>query len=148
MHQPFNSSLDPVTQYHWLEFENRRLKASGDEFQKLFEDIRVRAKPGFMRIRPYGNIGDRKCDGLFQADSALYQVYSPDELKQAELQQKIDEDLDGAIQHWGDELKKWIFVYNVKRGLPPDIPSMLEKKKQQYPNITIESLSNDKGVAV
>ena len=143
MHQSSNHSIDPVTHHHWLEFENRRLKASGNEFQRLFEDIMVRAKPGFMRIRPYGNIGDRKCDGLFQADSTFYQVYSPDELKQADLQQKIDEDLDGAIQYWGDELKKWLFVYNVKRGLPPDIPSMLEKKKQQYPNIAIEPLSND-----
>ncbi len=143
MHQSSNPSVDPVTHHHWLEFEARRLKASGDEFQRLFEDIMVRAKPGFMRIRPYGNIGDRKCDGLFQADSTFYQVYSPDELKQADLQQKINEDLDGAILQWSDGIKNWIFVYNVKRGLPPDIPSTLEKKKQQYPNITIEPLSND-----
>lgn len=144
MHQSSNPSVDPVTQYHWLEFENRRLKISGDEFQRLFEDIMVRAKPGFIRIRPYGKLGDRKCDGLFQADSTIYQVYSPDELKQADLQKKINEDLDGAVQHWKDGIKKWIFVYNDKKGgLPPDIPSLLEKKKQQYPNITIEHLSND-----
>lgn len=144
MHLSSNFSGDPVTQYHWLEFENRRLKISGNEFQRLFEDIMVRAKPGFIRIRPYGPLGDRKCDGLFQADSTIYQVYSPDELKQADLQKKINEDLDGAVQHWKDRIKKWIFVYNDKKGgLPPDIPSILEKKKQQYPNITIEHLSND-----
>jgi hypothetical protein len=144
MHLSSNFSGDPVTQYHWLEFENRRLKISGNEFQRLFEDIMVRAKPGFIRIRPYGSLGDRKCDGLFQADSTIYQVYSPDELKQADLQKKINEDLDGAVQHWKDGIKKWIFVYNDKKGgLPPDIPSILEKKKQQYPNITIEHLSND-----
>lgn len=136
---------DLISDDHYREFEIRRLKASGGEFQKLFEDIMVRAKPGFMRIRPYGKYGDRKCDGLFEvkADSTLYQVYSPDELKQASLQKKINEDLDGAVQYWGEKLKKWIFVYNVKQGLPPDIPKILDKKRQQYPNIIIESLSND-----
>ncbi|MDX2255630.1 MAG: hypothetical protein NW214_08960 [Pseudanabaenaceae cyanobacterium bins.39] len=143
MYQASNPPVDPVIHHQWLEFENRRLKASGDEFQRLFEDIMVRSQPGFMRIRPYGNIGDRKCDGLFQAGSTLYQVYSPDELKQADLIKKIDEDLDGAIQNWADEIQKWIFVYNVKRGLPPDLPSALKSKREQYPNITIESLSND-----
>jgi hypothetical protein len=143
MHQASNLPVDPVIHHQWLEFENRRLKASGDEFQRLFEDIMVRSQPGFMRIRPYGNIGDRKCDGLFQASSTLYQVYSPDELKQADLIKKINEDLDGAIQNWGDEIQKWVFVYNVKRGLPPDLPSTLTSKREQYPNIIIESLSND-----
>lgn len=143
MHESQNSSPDPIAYHQWLVFENKRLNASGEEFQKLFEDIMVRAKSGFIRIRPYGNIGDRKCDGLFRLDSTFYQVYSPDELKQADLQKKIDEDLDGAIQNWEKELKKWIFVYNVKRGLPPNIPSILTNKQRQYPNIIIDHLSND-----
>jgi NACHT domain len=134
---------DPVTHHHWREFEIRRLKRSSDDFQQLFEDIMVRAKPGFIRIRSYGNIGDRKCDGLFQNDSTFFQVYSPDELTQAKVQKKIDEDLDGAVEHWGDALKKWTFVYNVRRGLSPDIPGTLKEKQKQYPNITIDYLSND-----
>ncbi|MDX2243500.1 MAG: NACHT domain-containing protein [Leptolyngbyaceae cyanobacterium bins.302] len=134
---------DPITYHHWQEFEIRRLKRSSDDFQQLFEDIMVRAKPGFIRVRPYGNIGDRKCDGLFRADSRFFQVYSPDELEQAKVQKKIDEDLDGAVAHWGDALKTWVFVYNVRRGLAPDIPGTLQEKQKQYPNITIEHLSND-----
>jgi hypothetical protein len=134
---------DSITYHHWQEFEIRRLKRSSEDFQQLFEDIMVRARPGFIRVRPYGNIGDRKCDGLFRDDSIFFQVYSPDELEQAKVQKKIDEDLDGAVAHWGDALKTWLFVYNVRRGVPPDILGTLQKKQKQYPNIKIDHLSND-----
>lgn len=134
---------DSITYHHWLEFENRRLKRSSDDFQQLFEDIVVRAKPGFVRVRPYGNIGDRKCDGLFRTDSTFFQVYSPDELKQSKVKNKINEDLDGAVKHWGDALKKWFFVYKVRQKLTPDIPGTLQQKEKQYPNIEIAHLSND-----
>lgn len=134
---------DSITYHHWQEFELRRLKRSSDDFQQLFEDIMVRARPGFIRVRPYGNIGDRKCDGLFRDDSIFFQVYSPDELEQAKVQKKIDEDLNGAVAHWGEALKEWIFVYNVRRGLPPDIPGTLQEKQKQYPDIKIAHLSND-----
>ncbi len=135
---------DPVTLNHWLWFKYRCHEGSATEFQHLFENIMKRAKPEFTQIRPYGNIGDRKCDGLFEAGSTIFQVYSPDELKQAELQKKIEEDLDGAVKHWGNVLQTWVFVYNARRGLPPDIlRETLRKKKEQYPNITIKPLSSD-----
>ena len=125
-----------------LQFENRCLKGPGDDFQQLFEDIMVRTRPEFMQIRPYGNIGDRKCDGLLYGDGTIFQVYSPDELKQSQLKKKINEDLDGAVKHWGDTLKKWVFVYNVRGGLAPDIPKILQQKQKQYPNIEIDHWSN------
>jgi hypothetical protein len=135
---------DPITDYHHLKFQNRCFRGSGDDFQQLFEDIMVRARPGeFERVRPYGKFGDRKCDGLIQAEGTIFQVYSPDELKQSEVQKKIDKDLDGAVAHWGDALKTWLFVYNVRRGVPPDILGTLQKKQKQYPNIKIGHLSND-----
>lgn len=137
------NEYDPITYHHWQEFELRRLKRSSEDFQQLFEDIMVRAKPGFVRVRPYGNIGDRKCDGLFRQDSIFFQVYSPDELGQGKVQKKIDEDLDGAVSHWGESIKTWVFVYNVKRGVSPGILDTLQEKQKQYPNIKINHLSND-----
>ncbi|MEL6912794.1 MAG: hypothetical protein AAFO85_21780, partial [Cyanobacteria bacterium J06598_4] len=137
------NGYDPITLNHWLWYKYQCHEGSAHEFQRLFENIFKRAKPEFMQIRPYGNIGDRKCDGLFysQENSTVFQVYSPDELKQAEVQKKIDEDLNGAVNHWGDNLKKWVFVYNVRRGLPPDIPKTLKEKQNQYPDIELGHLS-------
>ena len=135
---------DSTTNYHHLKFENRCLRGSGDDFQKLFEDIMVRARPGeFERVRPYGRFGDRKCDGLIESEGTIFQVYSPDELKQAKVQKKIDKDLEGAIQDWSGILKKWVFVYNAKRGTSSDIKLTLQQKQKQYPDIEIDSWSND-----
>jgi len=104
-----------------------------------------RSNPKFMQIRPYGNIGDRKCDGLYFAEepSTVFQVYSPDTLTLKEVQDKIDEDLTGAYEHWKETLKTWIFVYNVRRGLAPDVPKTLYEKKSIYPTIALDHLSND-----
>ncbi len=94
------SGYDPITLNHWLWYKYQCHERSPTDFQRLFEEIIKRARPEFIQIRPYGNIGDRKCDGLFHADGTVFQVYSPDDLKQAELQKKIKEDCDGAVKHW------------------------------------------------
>jgi len=138
-----SDEYDPIADYHHLKFENRCLKANGSEFQRLFEEIMKLARPEeFQSIRPYGDIGDRKCDGLIESEGTIFQVYSPDKLTQANLRKKINEDLDGAVQHWEDRLKKWVFVYNVRDGIPPDISTALEQKRKEYPHIEIVPWTN------
>ena len=139
------TGYDPVTINHWLWFKYQCHECSPGDFQRLFENILKRTRPEFVQIRPYGNIGDRKCDGLFfsEEEFTVFQVYSPDELKQSEIIKKIDEDLDGAVLHWGEALKNWVFVYNARRGLPPDIPGMLQAKQIKYPTVSLSSLSSD-----
>jgi hypothetical protein len=138
------AGYDPVTLNHWLWWKLRCHEGAPEDFQRLFEDVVKRAQPAFMQIRPYGNIGDRKCDGLYFHEGVVFQVYSPDELKQSEVQAKIEEDLAGAVQHWkGRGLKKWVFVYNSRRGLAPDIPGTLSEQKAKYPWLEIDHLSGD-----
>ena len=137
-------AYDSTTLIHWLWFKYLCAECTFTEFQRLFENIMKRSNPDFLQIRPYGNIGDRKCDGLLFADSTVFQVYSPNSLTQSEVISKIEEDLEGAVSIWGEDLKKWVFVYNVRRGLAPDIPRYLQEKQKKYPNINIDHLSNDK----
>jgi hypothetical protein len=135
---------DPITLNHWLWFKYQCHESSPADFQRLFENVIKRARPEFMQIRSYGNIGDRKCDGLFYVDGTVFQVYSPDEMKQAELQAKIEEDFEGAIAHWQASLKNWIFVYNVRRGLPPDVPVTLAEQTAKHPDVAIDHISSDR----
>jgi len=137
------SGFDPITLNHWLWYKHQCHECSPADFQRLFEDIIKRARPEFIAIKPYGNIGDRKCDGLFFVDGIVFQVYSPDELTQAKVIAKIKEDLEGAANHWKGTLKKWVFVYNVRRGLPPDIPAVLQLQKKKYKKITLDHMSSD-----
>jgi hypothetical protein len=134
---------DPVTLNHWLWWRLRCLEGVPADFQTLFENVMKRVDPRFVQVRPYGNIGDRKCDGLYFHEGAVFQVYSPDELKQAQVEAKIEEDLTGAVTHWRDHLKKWVFVYNARRGLAPDIPAMLQRQQARHPGVAIEALSSD-----
>lgn len=134
---------DPVTLFHWLWWKLKCLEASGLEFQGLFEKVMERIHPEFVKVRSYGNLGDRKCDGLYWDDGTVFQVYSPDEIKQARTIAKIKEDLSGAVANWGNQLKKWVFVYNTRRGVGPDVPRMLEEQQRKYPDIVIEPLSNE-----
>lgn len=134
---------DPITLNQWLWWRLRCVEATFEGFQQMFEAVMQRVDPRFMAIRPYGNIGDRKCDGLYYKDGVVYQVYSPDELRQAETQAKIEEDLAGAVKHWTERgLKKWVFVYNARRGLAPDIPGTLAEQMKKYPWLEIDHLSD------
>lgn len=135
------SSYDQVKLNYWLWFNYLCHECTATEFQRMFENIMERADPSFMQVRSYGNIGDRKADGLCRYGKTIFQVYSPDDFTQEKVVSKIDEDLEGAVKEWGDEMEEWIFVYNARRGLPPDIPKILRKKQNQYHNIKIGHMS-------
>ncbi len=133
---------DPITLTQYLWFHHKCFTCPPTEFQNLFEQILSKARFGFMPIRPYGQDGDRKCDGLIESEGHFFQVYSPDELTQEKLTKKINDDLDGAVEYWRENLKRWTFVYNTRVGLPPDVPLVLSEQRKKYPNVTIDSLSN------
>lgn len=137
------SGFDPVTLFQWMWWKLQCYEVSPQDFQRLFENVATRLGGDFVRIRPHGKLGDRKCDGLYWANGTVFQVYSPDELILANTLKKIEDDLSGAVREWGDELKRWVFVYNARRGIAADIPQVLQKQRIQYPNIEIELLSSE-----
>lgn len=137
------SNYDPITLNHWLWFKYLCNECTFTEFQRIFENIIKRARPHFMQIKPHGPLGDRKCDGLLLADTTIFQVYAPDELRLNDLKDKIDEDLDFAAEYWKEFLQAWYFVYNVRRGVAADVAMLLLEKKAKYPHLEIDHLSND-----
>jgi hypothetical protein len=137
------SGYDPVTLFHWMWWKLLCHEVSPQEFQRLFENVATRLRPDFVKTHPVGRLGDRKCDGLYWGDGTVFQVYSPDELKLAKTLLKIKEDLAGAVKEWGSQLKRWVFVYNTRRGISSDIPQMLREQGSKYPGITIEPLSSE-----
>nr|VFK41039.1 MAG: hypothetical protein BECKTC1821E_GA0114239_100938 [Candidatus Kentron sp. TC] len=112
----------------WYEqkFENAFLRAKGNAFQDLFDQLMGLAyKADFMASRPWGREGDRKNDGFLKSERRLFQVYAPNEMKASEAVGKIEEDFEGAKKHWGKHFDKWIFVHNAIHGLPPHVQERL-----------------------
>jgi hypothetical protein len=100
--------------------------ADGTAFQNFFSEVMELRYPGdFQRVKPYGRLGDRKCDGYHSSIKVVCQVYAPETLKLDVILAKIDEDFLGALDYWKDQMLGWRFVHNQWRGLPADVVSKL-----------------------
>ena len=115
------------------------LKAKGDGFQHLFETLMLKVHQNdFMACRPWGNVGDRKNDGYLRSTRTLFQSYAPNELSAAEAIKKINEDFEGAKEHWEKYFDEWTFVHNAPDGrLGPHIIEALTKLAQENPKLRI-----------
>lgn len=132
--------MDRVQQLNYeKDFRIAFLESKGDGFQRLFEKLMLKAHPNdFMACRPWGNAGDRKNDGYLPSARILYQSYAPNELKAAEAIKKINEDFEGAKEHWDNYFDEWTFVHNAPDGrLPPHIIEVLAKLRAENPKIKI-----------
>lgn len=115
------------------------LESKGDSFQKLFETLMGRVYPAdFIACRPWGNVGDKKNDGYLPSKRMLFQVYAPNQIPVKNTISKINEDFEGAKEHWKKYFDEWVFVHNAHDGrLPPQIIIRLEELKLENPEIKI-----------
>jgi hypothetical protein len=114
----------PINDYsknHYsLVFENKYLKKKGQEFHTLFSDIMAkRYRSDFVRIRPWGNHGDQKNDGMLRSEGKIFAVYAPNDMKEAEFTSKVTADYEGAKAHWAGRFSMWVLVHNSYDGLGP-----------------------------
>jgi hypothetical protein len=80
---------DALTYVHWLYWQLRCLQGSPESFERLFQDVAARDRNHFVRVRPYGNLGDRKVDGLYWGEGYRLPGVLPDQMKESETRQKI-----------------------------------------------------------
>lgn len=123
-------------------FDNQFLRAKGEAFQSLFENLMGRRYPDdFMACRPWGNDGDRKNDGYLKSKRTLYQVYAPNEMNKAKALKKIREDFDGAKAHWKEHFDRWVFVHNDHEGkLPPHVLELLLELDKEAEGPAVSSM--------
>lgn len=129
---PARMSLDGFSSaWYDLTFRYKYSVAEGDEFQSLFVGVMERAHPGdFTKVQPWGNIGDKKCDGYLASERMVFGCYGPKEF--SPLPRAVDKvrgDHAGAVLHWKPYMDAWTFVHNDHHGLPPDLLQTLEDLK-------------------
>ena len=116
-----------------LRFRCRYLESNGESFQDLFSSLMEKRYPSdFARVRPWGNVGDRKNDGYLRSRRMMFQSYAPLGMKLAVLKSKISKDFSEALPYWKQHIDVWIFVHNDKNGLPADVLKLLLDLSAQH----------------
>jgi lipopolysaccharide biosynthesis regulator YciM len=113
------SSMTPRDKHYLsLQFWDKVHNKNGTEFQAFFETIMEKAFPGFQKIRPYGNEGDKGNDGYRPAEGIYYQAYAPADPseKEAVAAEKFKDDFEKLKNGWDEisTIKELNFVYNDK----------------------------------
>ena len=102
------------------------LMSGGQAFEDLFTSImKCRYGSDFRLIQAYGRSGDKKTDGYLKSEKTVYQCYAPQQIKLSVIRKKISDDYFGAKDFWGDRMKRWRFVHNSTKGLPPEVENSL-----------------------
>lgn len=112
-------------------------KKNGNEYQDFFSEVMEKCHPeDFQRVRPWGNVGDRKNDGYLRSERTLFQVYAPSELTMSRMIGKMEEDFCGALPYWKDYFDHWVFVHNSRNGLAPDVLRKLLDLDEQEESVS------------
>jgi hypothetical protein len=87
----------------------------------------------FVRVRPFGSLGDKGCDGYLQSSGQVFQCYGAlnGQLggKVAYLIRKMGQDFAKAVQAIPSIMNEWHMVHNLVDGLPVEALEKLEELK-------------------
>ena len=113
----------------------------GTEFQDFFSTIMEKVHGAdFIRVRAFGSLGDKGCDGYAQTSGQVFQCYGkmPDAaVNVAKLVGKINGDYVLAGNHLQAIMKEWHFGHNLVNGLPTEAILAVESLKAANTNHTI-----------
>lgn len=98
--------------------------------------MELRYPNDFIQVKPWGDIGDQKCDGWLSSEKRLFQVYAPGELTRSETEKKMEIDFQGACIHWSGKFDHWNFVHNSREGVPPFVLQKLLAFGVSHPSIS------------
>ncbi|MFG1879993.1 ABC-three component system protein [Sphaerisporangium sp. NPDC049003] len=111
----------------------------GEGFEEFFHEVMCVRNPGFLSVRTAGSLGDQGADGLLLCSNKLYACYAPQTIVSSKIASKFQDDLDKAIQKRGGEFGTFVFVHNDRRGLHPEVASLLAAARNDHPQLVFEN---------
>ncbi|WP_298307333.1 ABC-three component system protein [uncultured Erythrobacter sp.] len=118
------------------------LENKGASFETMFSRIMAHAHPGdFEPVRPYGKLGDLKCDGYRASDKTVFQCYGPSTHTLDKLLAKMRRDFTGAVEHWGPRMERWSLVHNADDGLPAPATQLLADFRRDHPTLDLGQMA-------
>ena len=125
-----------IQRFYWrIALELKLRKSSGDAFQDFFCAMMAKAhSDDFVRVRPFGKLGDKGCDGYLQSNGQVFQCYGAldggSDGKVAYLIRKMGEDYAKALKQIADIMKEWHMAHNFVDGLPTEAILELDKLRK------------------
>lgn len=92
----------------------------------------------FVRVRPFGALGDKGCDGYLKSSGTVFQCYGAingDKGKVGYLISKMGTDFTKAQEGVSDIMKEWQMVHNLVDGLPIDAVQTLQVLEDNNPHL-------------
>ena len=135
-HIPPSSNMlksDEITSIR-LMFRLMILESNGNAFEQFFTEIMDYAYTDFEQVKPWGNTGDRGCDGRIRSIGTYFQVFAPESPNKSypEAVKKLKKDFQKLISFW-PEIKHFIFVFNDKfQGVNADCLLAIDEISKQY----------------
>jgi hypothetical protein len=122
-----------------MAFRDRYRNCYANAFQDLFSDIMEQVHPDgdFVRVRPWGNVGDQKNDGYIHSTRQLFAVYGPRSPTAAQICNKVTSDYEGAVPHWEAWFSEFIFVHNDPDGVGPHLVKTILELDARVNDLTV-----------
>jgi hypothetical protein len=106
-----------------------------NSFENFFANLMCARYPDYLDIKTAGSLGDLGADGLLLHDDALYACYAPQSFDSREVADKFGSDLEKAREKRKGEFTKFVFVHNDRRGMHPQISSLLSSAESTYKDL-------------
>jgi hypothetical protein len=124
--------------YWWgVALELKLRKSSGDAFQDFFSVLMGQLHGSdFVRVRAFGKLGDKGCDGYLMTSGQVFQCYGAvngDGGKVSYLVKKMATDCSKALKALPSILKEWHIVHNLVDGLPVEAVQTLDSLGKSHP---------------
>jgi hypothetical protein len=130
--------MDPIERWQYkLSLGLKVRNSAGTAFQDFFSTIMEKVHSNdFVRVRPFGSLGDKGCDGYLTSTGQVFQCFGKVDdaaVKVATLVEKIDSDYKLAAKHLQSIMKEWHFCHNLVNGLPIEAITTIEQMKLENP---------------
>lgn len=139
---PCHPEITVEQRYWWRIALERRLRhCSGESFQQFFGDVMTLAHgDDFVRVRPFGRLGDKSCDGYLRTTGQLFQCFGAlnGQTRQvSKLVMKIKENFLTATSALPSLMKEWHFVNNLIDGMPVEAVTTLKTLACEHPMLKV-----------
>lgn len=120
-----------------IALELKLRKCSGDAFQEFFSTLMGHLHGSdFVRVRPFGKLGDKGCDGYLLTSGQVFQCYGAlngESGKVSYLVKKMGQDFSKALKAIPSIMREWHMVHNLVDGLPIQAVEQLEALGKSNP---------------